>query len=130
VRTLPRELAVAVGVVGVQAAALLVAAVFLAADTVFGSPDTPGAAVTQAVLAAAVGALLGWLDRGLYGCRLWARTPVVFLEILSLPVAWTFVRSGQPVAGVAYFALSLAVLVLLFTPPARAALEGPATSPR
>jgi hypothetical protein len=118
-----------VALVGVQALVLVAAAAYLLIGTVAGSPDQPDAAVTLGVLAAAVGVLLGWLARSLYGLRLWARTPVVFLEILFLPVAWTLVNSGQPVAGLAYFALSLAVLVLLFTPPARQALES-ATSPR
>lgn len=128
-RQLPRQLAVATALVGVQAGVLVVAAVWLAADTVFGSPDDPGAAITLAVLAAAAGLLLGWLARGLTALRLWARTPVVFLEILFLPVGWTLFDSGWVVAAAAYLGLALAVLVLLFTPPAREALEGP-TSPR
>jgi uncharacterized membrane protein YhaH (DUF805 family) len=126
---LPRELVIAVVVVTVQAAALLVTGLAVAADTAAGSPDDPGAAVTLAVLAVAVGALLFWLARGLLTRRLWARTPVVFLEVLFLPVAYTLVRSGYAVPGVAYLVLTLGVLVLLFTPAARDALEGP-TSPR
>ena len=125
----PRELRIAILLVAVQAVALLVAAIWLAIDSVAGHPDQPDAAVTLAVLGAAVGALLLWLDRGLLRLRLWARTPVVFLEVLFLPVAYTLVRSDLPVPGVAYLLLSLVVLVLLFTPPARAALEEP-TSPR
>jgi hypothetical protein len=121
---LPTPLAIAIGLVRVQAVGLVVTAAALAIDTVAGSPDQPGAAVTLAVLAAAVGVLLLWLARALAGQRLWARTPVVFLEVLFLPVAYTLLRSGYAIPGVGYLVVSLAVLVLLFTPPARAALEG------
>jgi hypothetical protein len=126
---LPGQLRVALALVGVQAVELVVTALVLAIDAVVGHPDQPGAAVTLAVLALAVGALLLWLARALTRQRLWARTPVVFLEVLFLPVAYTLVNSGYPIPGVAYLLVSLAVLVLLFTPPARAALERP-TSPR
>ena len=125
----PRQLQVATWLAGAQAVALLAAGVYLLIATVAGSPDQPDAAVTLGVLAVAVGALLGWLARNLYRLRLWARTPVVFLQILFLPAAYTLFDSGWAAFGIAYLVLSLAVLVLLFTTPARTALEGP-TSPR
>ena len=73
-----------------------------------------GTAAWFAVMGAAV-LTAGWaLTTG----RRWGRGITVFANLLLLPVSWYIVRSHQPVYAVAFGAVALAVLVLLFSPPA------------
>jgi hypothetical protein len=60
----------------------------------------------------------------LLGLRPSARSPVVLIQLLALPVGYSLgLQAGRPVAGVPILLLAVAVLVALFTPTARAALD-------
>ena len=116
----------AVVIVLLEALALTGATVFLLADTAFGTPSDLARALVTAVLAAAGAALLVLAARGLWHLRPAARTPVVVLQILALPVAYSLAFQAHRVAyGGPILVAALAVLYLLFTPPARAALDRP-----
>jgi hypothetical protein len=121
---IPVQVRAAAGVVVVQAAALLAAAAVLLVKTITGHPDS----VARAVLGAAM-AVLGMLvllacARGLLGLRWTARTPIVVLELLALPVGYSLgFQAGLMAYGAPILLSALAVLYLLFTPPARAALD-------
>ena len=82
-------------------------------------------ALVTAALAAATGALLLWLARALVELRRAARSPVVVLQLIALPVGWNLIdTAGRPELGVPVLVLAAAVLVLLFgTEDARAALR-------
>jgi hypothetical protein len=67
-------------------------------------------AVMGAVVLAA-----GW---ALITGRRWGRGIAVFANLLLLPVAWYIVRSHQPVYAVALGGVAIAVLAMLFSPPA------------
>lgn len=122
--SVPAQIRVAAGVILAQALALLAAALVLVVKTVAGSPDS----VARALLGAAM-ALLGTLvllvcARGLLATRPAARTPVVVLELLALPVGYSLgFQAGLMGYGVPILFSALAVLYLLFTPPARKALD-------
>lgn len=108
----------------VEALALLGIAVFYVGATVFGTPNSIARALWGAALAF-VGALaLAGCARGLYTLRPSARTPVVVLQLLALPVSYTLAfQAGRAEYGGPILVAALAVLYLLFTPPARAALD-------
>lgn len=120
----PVQVRAATGVIAVQAAALFGAAVVLVVKTVAGHPDSIGRALLGAAMA-----LLGMLvllacARGLLALRPAARTPVVVLELLALPVSYSLgFQAGLMVYGAPILLSAVAVLYLLFTPPARAALD-------
>jgi len=122
--TVPVQVRSAVGVVVVQAVGLLVAALVLTVKTIIGHPDS----VARALLGAAM-ALLGTFillacARGLLALRWPARTPIVVLELLALPVSYSLgFQAGRMAYGAPILVSALAVLYLLFTPPARAALD-------
>jgi hypothetical protein len=120
----PVQLRAAAAVVGVQALALFVAAAVLIVKTMAGDPDS----IARALLGAAM-ALLGTLvllacARGVLALRWPARTPIVVLELLALPVSYSLgFQAGRMIYGAPILVSALAVLYLLFTPPARAALD-------
>jgi len=123
-RPLPGQVRLAAALVIAQGLALLAAAAVLVAKTVAGHPDS----VARALLGAAM-ALLGTLvllacARGVLGRHPAARTPVVVLEVLALPVGYSLgVQAGLPGYGAPIVLSALAVLCLLFTPAARSVLD-------
>jgi hypothetical protein len=120
----PGQLRAASAVVAVQGLALLGAAVVLVVKTVAAHPDD----VLRALLGAAM-ALLGTViliscARGLLAQRPAARTPVVVLELLALPVSYSLgFQAGLLGYGAPIMLSAVAVLYLLFTPAARAVLD-------
>ena len=76
--------------------------------------------------------LLGAAARGLLRLRRWARAPVVVVQLIMLPVGWSF-RGGQTEAvAVAMIGVALLTLVLVLHPRSTRALvvedEASATS--
>jgi hypothetical protein len=117
-------LVVACVILGLEAIGLLVLAGVLVADTVTGSPGNVARALLGAAFAI-VGAGVLWLCvRGLLHLRPAARTPVVVLQLLVLPVSYTIAFQADLVGyGGPMMLAALAVLYLLFTPPVRAVLD-------
>lgn len=120
----PTQLRVAAGVACVQAAGLFAAAVVLIVKTMVGHPDSVGRALFGAAMA-----LLGMLVllacvRGVLALRWAARTPIIVIELLALPVSYSLgFQAGRIVYGAPILVSALAVLYLMFTPPVRAALD-------
>ena len=122
----PNQLRAAVVLIIIETLALLGAAGFLLWSTVFGNPTDTKNSVTLLVLALGAAAVLGFSARGLLRLRPSARTPVVVLELLALPVAYSLaIQAGRVGYGGPILLAALAVLYLLFTPPVRAALDRP-----
>jgi hypothetical protein len=62
--------------------------------------------------------------RALLRLRPAARSPIVVLQLLALPVSYSlWFQAGRVGYGAPIMIAALAVLFLLFTPPARAALD-------
>jgi hypothetical protein len=76
---------------------------------------------------ALLGALICYLcGRGLLDLRPSARSPILLLELLALPVGFSLgIQAGRLLAGIPILASALVVLGLLFTPTARSALDRP-----
>ena len=120
----PRPVLAAAALVAVEGAVLLVLAVV---DVVLAALDDVGSvplALAGALLLAIFGAALLLLARALRALRPPARSPVVAVQIVALPVGWTLASTnGRPEIGVPVLVLAIAVLVLLFaTAEARDAL--------
>jgi hypothetical protein len=100
------------------------AAGVLVTKTFDGHPDSIGRALLGAAMALAGAAALALGARGLTRLRPAARTPMVVLQLLALPVAYSLAfQAGRVGYGGPILVAALSVLYLLFTPPARAALD-------
>ena len=120
----PGQVRAAAAIVGAQALGLVVAALILIGKTVFGHPDSVARALFDAAFALAGAALLGLGARGLLRLSAGARTPVLVLEILAIPVSYSLAFQADRVAyGGPILVAAVAVIYLLFTPPARAGLD-------
>jgi hypothetical protein len=120
----PAQLRAAVLLIALQGVALLVAAGILVVKTLVGHPDSVGRALLGAAFAFGGAVVLGLGARGLGRLRPAARTPIVVLELLALPVAYSLAFQADRIEyGGPILLTALAVLYLLFTPPVRAVLD-------
>ncbi len=120
----PRPLQFAAGIVVVQAAALAVTAVVLLVLAVVHSTTRLWAALAVAAFALLGAVVLYLCARGLLALRPSSRSPVILLELIALPVGYSLgIQAGRVAIGIPVLVSALAVLVLLFTPAARAALD-------
>src|SRR4051812_43687418 len=103
----------AAAVLLLQAVLLVVASGVLAVEGF--RPETVdrlGAEILAAIgVASAV--VLGLLARGVAGARRWARSPVLVLELIALPIAWTVVQNDKWYAGIPLAVSAIAVLALM-----------------
>lgn len=121
---IPGPLRAACAVLALECLGLLGAAGFLVVSTFTGHPSGLGRALFGAALALAGALLLGGATRGLLRLNPSARTPVVVLQLLALPVAYSLAfQAGRVGYGGPILIAALTVLYLLFTPPARLALD-------
>jgi hypothetical protein len=128
----PRSVRVAGGLVGLQGMAGVAVAVGLLVAAVRGSTGPVSVLATSAWLAG-FGAILLVVGASLARGRRGARTPAIVAQLLLLGVCWYATGpSSQPVYGVSAAAFCVAVLVMLFCPPAlrwATAQGGPADGP-
>ena len=111
----PRPVLAAAALVAVEGAALLVLAVVNVVLTALDDAGSVPLALAGALLLAIFGGGLLLLARALRALRPPARSPVVAVQIVALPVGWTLASSnGRPEIGVPVLVLAAAVLVLLF----------------
>ena len=112
----PGTVRLAVLLVAVEAAGLLIVAVVLAGLAFVHTSNRLWAALAIVGFALLGALVLAGCARGLLRLRPSARSPVVLIQLLALPV-------GYSLAGVPILLLAVAVLAVLFTPTARAALD-------
>lgn len=118
------ELRAAVLVLCAQAIGLIVVAGVVLEKTIFGHPDSYPAALLGAALALGGAALLVAAARGILRGSSVARSPVIVMELLSLPVGYSLAfQAGLVGYGGPILLSAVAVLYLLFTPAAREALD-------
>lgn len=120
----PGQVRAATAIVGLEALALFAAAGVLIFKTVFGSPDSIGRAASDIGFALLGAVLLLFAARGLLRLSPSSRTPVLVLQLLALPVSYDLTFQAHRIDyGGPILVAALAVLYLLFTPPAREALD-------
>jgi peptidoglycan/LPS O-acetylase OafA/YrhL len=120
----PVQVRAAVAIVALQALALLATAVILVVKTAFGDPNSIARALLDAAFALGGAVLLGLAARSLLRLRPAARTPLLVIELLAIPVSYSLAFQAHRVGyGGPILVSALAVIYLLFTPPARATLD-------
>jgi hypothetical protein len=123
-QAVPQTVRFAAGLVLVQAVALAVTAVALVVLAFVHSSTRLWAALSIVGFAVLGAVVLYLCARGLYALRPSARSPIVLLELIALPVGYSLgIQAGRVAVGVPVLVSAVAVLVLLFTPSARAALD-------
>ncbi|HEY3736776.1 MAG TPA: hypothetical protein VGL26_04970 [Jatrophihabitans sp.] len=120
----PVQLRIAAMIVALEALALLAATGVLVVKTATQSTGSIASALLLAALAVLGALVLGFGARGLLALRQGARTPIVVIQVLALPVAYSLgFQAGRMEYGGPILVAALATLYLLFTPPARAVLD-------
>lgn len=120
----PGTVRLAALLVAVEGAALIVLAGVEAVSALVSDVASVTLALVTAAFAAGGGALLLWLARSIAALHKWARSPLVVLQLIALPIGYNLINpSGRPELGVPVLVLAVATLVLLGTADARAALE-------
>ena len=120
----PGQLRAAVVIILVEALALVGAAGVVLSKTSTGHPHDVFGALLLAALCLGGALLLALGARGIGLLRPASRTPIVVMQILALPVSYSLAFQAHRVGyGAPILIAALAVLYLVFTPPARAALE-------
>jgi hypothetical protein len=121
----PLTLLIAAAVVAVEGLVALGLGVFVAVETLTGTPDDMTTAVAEAVFGLLVGAGLLWVAwGGLFRMERWGRSPAVLTQIFMLPVSVTLIQSDQLQLGIPLIVVALAGLVTLLAPPTTHALYG------
>lgn len=111
----PRPVLAAAALVTVEGVALLVFAVVSVVLTALDDAGSVSLALGGALLLALFGAVLFWLARKLRELKAAARSPVIAVQLVGLPIGWTLTNAnGRPEIGLPVLALVLAVVALLF----------------
>ena len=120
----PSQVRLAALVIGLEALALAVAACIVVEKAVTGHPAKWWSPYVLAALIIAGALVLLLAARSLVRLRAAARTPILVLQLLALPVSYSLAfQAGLVVYGGPILVAALTVLYLLFTPPAREALD-------
>ncbi|CAM3473876.1 hypothetical protein NODU109028_18705 [Nocardioides dubius] len=80
------------------------------------STDRLSMGLTTSAFFLGYGALLGWCARGLRDGGSWARSPVVFAQLLQILVAWSFFGGETKGVAAGIFVVSVAVLIGIMLP--------------
>ena len=122
--TVPKEIRNATIVIYVEALGLLVAAGVLISKIFTGHPNSLGRAWLDVAFPLAGAAVLCLGARGIGRLRSGARSPIVIVQVLALPVAFDMAfQAGLYAYGIPILVLALTVLYLLFRPASNEALE-------
>jgi hypothetical protein len=123
-QAVPREIRNATAVIYLEALGLLVASGILVSKTITGHPASMGRALLDAAFPLVGAVILVLCARGIGRLSPGARTPIVLIQLLALPVSFDLAfQAGLVAYGGPILIAALAVLYLLFTPAARAALD-------
>ena len=107
-----------------EAAALAVAAAVLLVLAFVHTTTRLWAAVAIVGFALLGAAVLALCARGLAQLRPSARSPVILVQLLAVPVGYSLgIQAGRALIGVPILLLAITVLVLLMLPSSRQALD-------
>ncbi len=120
----PLTVTVACAVAALEGAVLAALALFMMVGGITGYADDLRAAEAGGLAVLALAAMPLIAARGLFLVRSWSRGPVLVLQIITLPVAWTMVQNGggMVAAGVALAVVGLVGAVALIHPMTTEAL--------
>jgi hypothetical protein len=107
-----------------EAAALAVTALVLLVLAFVHTTTRLWAAVAIVGFALVGAAVLALCGRGLLRLRPSARSPVILVQLLAVPVGYSLgIQAGRALVGVPILIVAIAVLVLLLMPSSRQALD-------
>jgi hypothetical protein len=120
----PARLTAAAVVAALEGAALAAWGIGMLVLGLIGNPDSPLQAEAGGLTILALAAMPLAAAYGLWRARRWSRGPVLIIQLVALPVAWTMAQSGGGLiaAGAAVGAAAVTELVLLVHPAATEAL--------
>ncbi|GGO85596.1 hypothetical protein [Wenjunlia tyrosinilytica] len=123
----PPTVTVAAAVAALEGAVLAAWAVYMMVEGVVGDPDDPMRAEVGGVAVLCIALMPLLASRGLLKVRGWSRGPVLVLQLLALPVAWTMAQNGGGMiaAGVGLGVVALVGAFTLIHPATTEALSGP-----
>lgn len=120
----PTGVRAAAAVVLLEAVALTGVAVMLLVLAFIHTTTRLWAAVAIVAFALLGAAVLALCARGLLRLRPSARSPVILVQLLALPIGYSLgIQAGRALVGVPILIAAIAVLVLLMTPSSRQALD-------
>jgi hypothetical protein len=120
---------VAAGIVAVQGIALFLGAIAFAAWLAVTRPENVGFPAGTAVVVFLFGVVLLATSRALLRGARPSVSPIVLIELLTLPVAWSMGQAKQWLVCVVLAVPALAVLGLLFSPGGRSVMRGERNPP-
>jgi hypothetical protein len=110
--------------VRLEAVAFVCGAVALVIATAVSTAHRLWIPLALAALMVGVGVMLESCARGLGGDRIGARTPIIMVQLLALPVGYSLgIQAHEFGYGIPVLVVAIAVLVLMFSPSARARLQ-------
>jgi hypothetical protein len=120
----PRRLTAAALLAALEGVALAGGGVFMLVLGLVGHPANATQAEAGGLTVLALAAMPLAAAYGLWNARRWSRGPVLIIQLVALPVAWTMAQNGGILmaAGAALGAVALAELMLLVHPAATEAL--------
>jgi hypothetical protein len=119
----PTSLRIAVIVILAQALALVALALIVVIKTAIGHPHSLAGALLSGLMAILGAGVLALCARGVFYLRAAARSPIIIIELLALPVGYSLTfQAHLPGYGAPILVSALVVLYLLFTPTSREAL--------
>lgn len=120
----PSGVRAAAALVLLEAAALAVTAVVLLVLAFVHTTTRLWAAVAIVGFALLGAAVLALCARGLLRLRASARSPVILVQLLAIPVGYSLgIQAGRALVGVPILILAVSVLALLMAPSSRQALD-------
>ena len=93
--------------------ALLASGLWLGVRSLSDDVSNRAGGETGAIVAILVGVGILFLARAMLARKRWARSPVIVLQILFLPVGWGLLQSGRTGYGVPMIVIPLATLIVL-----------------
>jgi hypothetical protein len=114
---------VAAVLVALEGLVLLLTGIGYALAGVAGAAESTAGAELGALLIAGVGVLLLLAARGLLRRRRWARSPVVVVQLLAVPVGMSLLSAGVWPPAVVLLGLVAGTLGALASPQGRAAFD-------
>lgn len=101
----------------IEAAAILLAAVLATIAAAQGKAYQSSSGLAISIIGMATALALGFVASGLARVRRWSRTPALLTQFFTGIVGIYLVQGGRYWWGIPALVLSLAGLILLFTPP-------------
>jgi hypothetical protein len=108
-----RLLLTGAALLALEGVALMAAGIWLGVRSLSDDVSDRAGGETGAAVALIAGVALLFLARAVSQRRGWARSPVLVLQILFLPVGWGLLQSGKPLYGVPVVLVPLVTLGVL-----------------